>query len=75
MLIELTKRMLGLMLEFRVWSECRPRHENEVHGVKLLADLDVIENREIEQGQSTFLPGPLPAILGFYLSWSSPSQH
>lgn len=49
--LDLQKRMLSLMLEFRVWSECRPRHENDAHGAKLLADLDVIENREIEQGQ------------------------
>lgn len=52
--LDLQKRMLSLMLEFRVWSECRPRHENDVHGAKLLADLDVIENREIEQGQLLF---------------------
>lgn len=42
--------MLELMVEFRVWAECRPTHENEVHSAKLIGDLDAIEERELNQG-------------------------
>jgi hypothetical protein len=47
---ELLLRMLELMVEFRVWAECRPTHENEVHSAKLIGDLDAIEERELNQG-------------------------
>jgi len=42
--------MLELMVEFRVWAESRPTHENEVHSAKLISDLDAIEERELKQG-------------------------
>lgn len=51
--LEFTQRILALMLEFRVWAECRPTHENEVHSSKLIADLDTIEEREVKQGSSS----------------------
>lgn len=38
------------MVEFRVWAESRPTHENEVHSAKLIRDLDAIEERELNQG-------------------------
>jgi len=41
--------MLELMVEFRVWAESRPAHENEIHSAKLISDLDAIEERELNQ--------------------------
>ncbi|KAF8342871.1 uncharacterized protein EI90DRAFT_3011323 [Cantharellus anzutake] len=47
---EFNKRMLDLMLEFRVWAECRPTHERDTHGEQLVKEMEEIEAREISQG-------------------------
>lgn len=52
---EFNKRLLDLMLEFRVWGECRPTHERDTHGEQLVKEMEEIEAREVAQGNYTNL--------------------
>ena len=54
---EFNKRMLDLMLEFRVWAECRPIHERDTHGEQLVKEMEEIEAREVFQGNYTETSG------------------
>ncbi len=72
---EFNKRMLDLMLEFRVWAECRPIHERDTHGEQLVKEMEEIEAREVSQGNYTkILQTLLHAIPPSWPNRTDPSE-